>query len=140
MTAPRKWLFWCVILILWLGMAAIATCELFVRDMIKERPAVCETHQCHLKKRFVEIGYCLPSRRTILERAVAGSKFPHAGFYILGGCCVQSEKWARVYVCANCVSGYQAWKPEWDQLTDGEIEKELDRLNENWRRTRLESR
>ena len=74
---------------------------------------VCEVHKIKMQQKEVRISYGLPSR-DILPTDTERQLFPHCREQVLGGCVISpdSPKTERVFVCAECKSGYEKWKAD----------------------------
>jgi len=104
------------IVILILGALLLAGCA---TNLTRGESRICEVHHTRMSKTTVPVQYGLIhfSERSIARFHAKTNAFPHADYWIPGGCLGPGPFLGRravIYTCDNCKTARKQWEYEYD--------------------------
>jgi hypothetical protein len=103
-----------LLLVLLVGLL-VTGCGTTTVDGTRGRSDICELHHVHMDKKKVQIIYGLMGATdfSLAYHAASTNSFPHADDVALGGCIVDTPKFALIYSCPQCEQARKKWEIEY---------------------------
>jgi hypothetical protein len=83
------------------------------KNTSKTKSNICNIHNCKMEMEDVMIVYGMPASCPPMGYdEVLENEFPNCDGVILGGCCVEEDKYVKKYICKKCNSARDKWKKD----------------------------